>query len=101
MLALHGPSKIQPAGTTVFFPLTLTVASNESGVCSRLTDACILFTLVWSNEVWNNFISSLSLVVSTVRLMTLNPSIGLHIWFVVIKNGTSRWHLTSRGYCAK
>ena len=31
ILALHGTLSIRPAGTTVFFPLTLTVASNESG----------------------------------------------------------------------
>ena len=28
---------MQPAGTTVFFNLTLTVASTESDVCSRVT----------------------------------------------------------------
>ena len=38
-LALHGTSTIQPDGTTVFFPLTLTVVFNESGVYSRLTNA--------------------------------------------------------------
>ena len=51
ILALQSTSIIQPAGTTVFFLLTLTVASTESGVCGRLTNTYILFTSVWSNEV--------------------------------------------------
>ena len=51
ILALLGTSTIQPAGTTVFCPLTLTVASIESGFCSRLTNAGILLTSVWSNDV--------------------------------------------------
>ena len=95
ILALLGTSTIQSAGTTVFCPSTLTVASIESGFCSRLTNACILLTSVWSNDVWNNFISSLSSVVCPIYLMALNPRIGLLIWSVVIKTGTSRWHLSS------
>ena len=46
VLALQHASAIQPAGTTVFLPLTLTVASVESGVCCRLTNTYILFTSV-------------------------------------------------------
>ena len=47
IVALQGTSTIQPAGTTVFFPLTLTGASNESFSYSKLTNVCILFTSAW------------------------------------------------------
>ena len=46
MLALLGTSAIQPTRTAVFFLLTLTAVSTGSAVCSRLTDASILFALV-------------------------------------------------------
>ena len=77
------------------FLLTLTVSSTESDICGKLTNACILFTSVSSNEVWNNSISSLSSVVCAICLMDFSPKVGLLIWSVVIKNGTSRWYLST------
>ena len=56
------------------FLLTLTVSSTESDICGRLTNACILFTSVSSNEVWNNSISSLSSVVCAICLMDFSPN---------------------------
>ena len=57
ILALHGSSTVQPSGTTtVFFPLTLTVASSESGISSRLTNACIPFNQ--SGEIRSEIILS-------------------------------------------
>ena len=50
VLAFQGTSTIQPTEKNEFFPSTLTVTSTESGVCSRWTNTCILFTSVWSNE---------------------------------------------------
>ena len=92
---LQGTWIMHPGGTTVCVPLTLTVASTESAGCNRMTNASILYTSLRLKELWNNSVNSLSSVVCAICLMALNPRIGLLIWSVVIKNGTSRWHFSS------